>query len=339
MTLPHSLSTIILAAGKGTRMKSEKAKVLHELFFAPMIHHVLNALSPLKIEKNVVVVGHQRDKVMSALSDFSLEYTIQEDQLGTGHAALCAEDAVHGSDTVMILCGDTPLIQAETLAAMYDQHKHSDSVLTVMTTVLDDPSNYGRIITGNDGNVLSIIEEKDASSEVKEIKEINAGIYCVDSSFLFQALKEVGTDNKQGEVYLTDIVGIAVSKGNKVRNFINPFPEDILGVNSRVELAQADKELQMRYNRHLMLQGVTMYSPETILITPSVTIGRDSIIHSGVRITGNTTISENVVIEQGAILHSCSLEEGARIGANSYLSKVSITKDMYLAPFSQNTNI
>ena len=212
MTTTGNLSTIILAAGKGTRMKSEKAKVLHELFFAPMIHHVLNALTGLDRAKDVVIVGHQRDKVMASLENFDVEFSVQEEQLGTGHAVLAAENHLAGSgDAIMILCGDTPLIQTETLQAMYAHHQKSNTPLTVMTTHLTNPTNYGRIISDESGNVLSIVEEKDATDEEREITEINAGIYCADESFLFSALKEVGTNNSQGEVYLTDIVAIAVA--------------------------------------------------------------------------------------------------------------------------------
>ncbi len=333
MTPPASLATVILAAGKGTRMKSNKAKVLHELFFAPMIHHVMYALAPLEFAKHVVVVGHQRELVEKSLDNFTVNFVVQEEQLGTGHAVLCTEEALKVKNTtVMILCGDTPLIQTETLRSMFSQHQQTKSVITVMTTFLDNPTNYGRIITDADNNVLSIVEEKDASPEVKEIQEINAGIYCVDGEFLFDSLKQVGTENAQGEVYLTDIVSIAVSQGLKVRKYTNPSPMDVLGVNSRIELAEAHRELQLRFNRKKMLAGVTMYSPETILISPMVSIGQDTIVHEGVAITGNSTIGNSCTLEHGAIVRNCTLADDVHIGANSFLENCTLSKNQVIAP-------
>ncbi len=335
MTTSSPLSTIILAAGKGTRMKSEKAKVLHELFFAPMIHHVMHALAPVEFAQHVVVVGHQREKVIASLEDFTVTFVNQKEQLGTGHAVLCTEETLGGQDTtIMILCGDTPLIQTETLRSMYAQHLQSESILTVMTTILDNPSNYGRIITDSDNCVLSIVEEKDASQEVQEIQEINAGIYCVDGKFLFDSLKKVGTENAQGEVYLTDIVSIAVSQGHKVRKYTNPTPLDVLGVNSRIELAEAHGELQLRFNRQKMLEGVTMYNPESILIAPMVTIGQDTILHPGVQITGNTAIGSSCILENGAIVRNCILADNVLVGAYCYLENCSFTAGQVIAPHS-----
>ncbi|MFH0780563.1 MAG: NTP transferase domain-containing protein, partial [Pseudomonadota bacterium] len=203
MTSP-SLSIIILAAGKGTRMKSAKAKVLHEVFFAPMVQHVVNAVLPLNPTKTVVVVGHQGPAVEKALQSSDCQFVVQEHQLGTGHAVLAAERAIKDDNcTIMILCGDTPLITTETLSQMYTAHLRRGTTLTIMTTILDNPTNYGRIISGHAGNVLGIVEQKDASPEQLQIREVNAGIYCVDKTFLFSALLKVDTNNSQKEVYLT----------------------------------------------------------------------------------------------------------------------------------------
>ncbi len=335
MTQAPTLSTIILAAGKGTRMKSSKAKVLHELFFAPMIHHVMNALAPLKFTKHVVVVGHQRELVEKSLDNFTVEFVVQKEQLGTGHAVLCTKETLKDHDTtIMILCGDTPLIQTDTLRNMYAQHLQSGSILTVMTTFLDNPTNYGRIITDADNNVLSIVEEKDASPEVRGIQEINAGIYCVEGNFLYDSLKTIGTKNAQGEVYLTDIVSIAVSKRHTVRKYINPTPLDVLGVNSRIELAEAHSALQLRFNRQKMLDGVTMYNPESILIAPMVTIGQDTVIHGGVQIMGNSTIGASCILESGTIVRNCILADNVQIGANSFLENTTIEEGQEIPPHS-----
>jgi bifunctional UDP-N-acetylglucosamine pyrophosphorylase/glucosamine-1-phosphate N-acetyltransferase len=329
------LFAVILAAGKGTRMKSNRAKVLHEVFFAPMIHHVLTAVQDVQPVKSVVIVGHQREAVIQAVQGFASECVVQEEQLGTGHAVLCAEQAITDQEgVVMILCGDTPLIKAHTLQSMYRQHLDRSSVCTVMTTILADPTNYGRIISNDAGKVLAIIEEKDASPEQRKISEINAGIYCVNSRFLFDALRKVGTDNSQGEVYLTDIVSIAVSAGFNVDTFINPCAQDVLGVNSRIELALAHKEIQRRRNHQLMLQGVTMHDPDTTVICHTASVDRDSIIYPGVRISGKSCIGMSCLIEEGAILHNCTVADHVTIGAYSYLDGIRCTTRTVITPHS-----
>ena len=320
-------------------MKSDRAKVLHEIFFAPMIVHVLRTVQEVHPKKSVVIVGHQRQAVMQALTGFPVEFAIQEDQLGTGHAVLCAEEALQDQDgEVMILCGDTPLLKAESLCSMYRHHIEQASILTLMTTVLENPTNYGRIISDESGKVLAIVEEKDASEEQRRIKEINAGIYCVNSKFLFKTLKTVGTQNSQGEVYLTDIVSLAVTAGLTVEKFVNPCPQDILGVNSRVELAQAHKEIQRRRNRQLMLDGVTLHDPDTTAVSQSVSVGRDTVLQAGVRITGNSSIGTSCLVEAGALLHDCSLGDEVVIGAYSYLDGITCPAKSIIEPHSIRRN-
>jgi bifunctional UDP-N-acetylglucosamine pyrophosphorylase / glucosamine-1-phosphate N-acetyltransferase len=327
------LSLIILAAGKGTRMKSEKAKVLHQVFYAPMLHHVLTAVKPLGADKIVVIVGHQREDVEKSIAGFDVVPCVQEEQLGTGHAVLCAEQIIGSKEgTVMILCGDTPLIQTETLEQMYKQHLANGVSLTIMTTYLENPANYGRIIADNDGKVISIIEEKDATNEQKKNREINAGIYCVSADFLFRALKRVGTNNSQGEVYLTDIVSIAVEQKQLVEKYITSPSLNVLGVNSRIELAEAHKELQMRRNRQLMLDGITMYDPVTTSVAPEVKIGQDVILYPGVHITGHSVIGKNCTLETGVLLKDSMLGNNVTIGAYSYLEKSVIAAGEDVAP-------
>ena len=329
-----NISAVILAAGKGTRMKSDKAKVLHKLFFKPMLHHVLDTVGQAAIDHTAVIVGHQRQQVLDSLTGYSFTPVFQEEQLGTGHAVLCAEEACSSADLVMILCGDTPLIRSQTLQAMIGQHRETAAMLTLMTTLLDDPFGYGRIISDTDGHVLEIVEQKDATEEQRAIKEINAGIYLVDTEFLFSALKQVGTDNSQGEVYLTDIVAIADRQGHRVHKFIHSPAIDVLGVNSRVELAQAHAELQMRHNREIMLSGVTMYSPETILIDPKCTIGQDSFLEAGVQVTGKSTIGRRAHLETGTVLHKCRLGDDTVIGAHSVLHNCTIEGQEHIPPLT-----
>ncbi len=331
------LSLVVLAAGKGTRMKSTQAKVLHELFYAPMLHHVLKAISPLQPAKTVIVVGHQREAVEKSLLDFSVDTAFQKEQLGTGHAVLCTEPLLGNMQgTVMILCGDTPLIRPQTLKAMANAHTSNKAVLTVMTTILDNPTHYGRVICDSNNTILSIVEEKDASSEEKEIHEINAGIYCVDAKFLFSHLRSIGTNNSQGEVYLTDIVSLAVKEGHRVHKYINPLSQDILGVNSRVELAEAQRELQQRRNRALMLNGVGMISPETTLVSPQTRIDQDVTLHPGVQLSGDSTISSGCIIETGALLHNVHLATNCRIGAYSCLKGCSLLPETITPPHTSS---
>lgn len=317
MNTPN-ISAIILAAGKGTRMKSAKAKVLHELFFKPMLHHVLDTVAATGIEQPAVIVGHQREQVLASLREYRITPVIQEEQLGTGHAVLCAEPACHSAELIMILCGDTPLIRPETLQAMIRQHQEQAATLTLMTTELDNPFGYGRIISDASGHVLRIIEQKDADETQRAIREINAGIYLAEAGFLFSALRHVGTNNSQGEVYLTDIVGIAVKQGCRVGKFVHNPAIDVLGVNSRVELAQAHTELQMRRNRELMLAGVTVYSPETVLVSPESSIGQDTILHAGVQISGRCEIGAGALIGAHSVLHNCTVAAGEHIFSLTY---------------------
>lgn len=335
MNSNQQLSLIILAAGKGTRMKSDKAKVLHEVFCLPMVNHVLLAVAPLEAGRTIVIVGHQREAVEESLAPFNITAVTQHEQLGTGHAVAIAEPAVpEATDTVMILCGDTPLIRPETLKEMYRSHRESGAVLTVMTTLLDSPTNYGRILTGSNDRVLGIVEEKDATPQQKTIREINAGIYCVNRNFLFAALQQVGTDNSQGEVYLTDIVSIAVNNGKHVEKFISSHPQDVLGVNSRVELAQAHGELQHRRNVEIMLQGVTIQSPESVSISPAATIGRDSLIMSCAQVQGRSVIGNKCILRQGVILTNCIVGDNAEIGAYSVLQDCTIPENSIVSPHS-----
>lgn len=332
-----NISAVILAAGKGTRMKSAKAKVLHELFFKPMLHHVLDAVAAAGIAQTAVIVGHQREQVLASLHGYRITPVIQEEQLGTGHAVLCAEAACKSAGLVMILCGDTPLIRPETLQAMLRQHQERGAVLTLMTTELDSPFGYGRIISDASGQVLRIVEQKDADEAQRAIREINAGIYLAEAGFLFGALRQVGTDNSQGEVYLTDIVGIAVQQGCRAERFVHNPAVDVLGVNSRVELAQAHAELQLCRCRELMLSGVTIYSPETVLVAPGSRIGQDAIIHAGVQVSGRCAIAAGVLLETGTVLHDCTVGRNAVIGAHSVLRNCTVGEREQVPPLTCRT--
>jgi bifunctional UDP-N-acetylglucosamine pyrophosphorylase/glucosamine-1-phosphate N-acetyltransferase len=336
--MTESISCVVLAAGKGTRMKSNRAKVLHEVFFAPMIHHVLEAVHNQRFDHIIVVVGHQMERVQEALKEYTISFVVQEEQLGTGHAVLCARDQlVPVGGTVLILCGDTPLIRAATLARMLTEHRAQKALLTVMTTRLADPTNYGRIVCDAQGAVLKIVEEKDASPEQRQIDEINAGIYCADSTFLFEALQQVGSDNSQGEVYLTDIVELANRAGHRVNRFAGVDAEEVLGVNSRVELAAAHNCLQQRYNEELMLSGVTLVNPETVAIQKGVTIEPDTSIGPNVLITGQTRIGKGCQINANVVIRDSLLGDEVMVGPFSYLDNCRIETGQTLPPYSVKT--
>lgn len=310
------IKAIILAAGKGTRMKSDKAKVMHEVFFAPMVHHVLNAITPLGLQGAVVVTGHQAGAIEESLAGFDVAFARQEQQNGTAHAVLAAEDLFDDfKGTVLILCGDTPLVRAETLQAMLAAHAASEAILTVMTTRMADPANYGRIITDEQGDLLRIVEEKDATPAEREINEINAGIYCVAGAFLFKGLRGIGSDNRQGEFYLTDLIEIARADGLAVNRHICADPLEVLGVNSRVELADAHKALQLRRNYQLMMDGVTIIAPDSVDIGPGVELGADCEIGRNVIIAGQSVLGRGCVVGANTIIRDCRIGEGVEIGS------------------------
>lgn len=312
--MTDELYAIVLAAGKGTRMKSDLAKVLHPVFFKPMVCHVLEAIRGVGPEQTIVVTGHQAEQVEATIAPFAVSCVRQQEQLGTGHAVLSAEEQLAGKKGVaLILCGDTPLIQTATLRAMIKHHHLHQSTITVMTTVVEDPTNYGRIVANDHDVIERIVEEKDADAVERAIREINAGIYCVDLAFLFSALREVGTDNTQGEVYLTDIVAIAGRKGLAVTRFACDDPLEIVGVNSRVELARANGVMQQRRNQALMLAGVTMIDPASIFVAHGVSVGRDTEIHSHCVLAGETVIGQGCRLESFCKLTDCQISDKAVI--------------------------
>jgi len=241
----QKVSAIILAAGKGKRMKSDLAKVLHPLCGKPMLTYSVDAARALKVEKIVVIIGHQAGLVREAFKDEGLIFVEQREQLGTGHAVLQARDVFRSYDgTILILCGDVPMLSHSTIRTLLEVHILEKSVVTVLTTILDDPSGYGRVIKeGDKGEISRIVEEKDATPAEKKIREINTGIYCVESNFLFRAIGDIGNENIQKEYYLTDIVGIAWKKGFKTRSFITANSYEVMGINTPDDLKKASKRM------------------------------------------------------------------------------------------------
>ncbi len=240
-------STIILAAGKGTRMKSSLVKVLHPLCGKPMLTYPVAVAREVGSEKIVVIVGHQAELVKGNIKDKELIFVEQKEQLGTGHAVLQARDEFLDLDgTILILCGDVPLLMFSTLGALLVRHFSEDAEVTVLTTILADPFGYGRIVKGREGDVLKIVEERDATLEEKKIREINTGIYCVKSSFLFEAVGDIGNENVQGEYYLTDIIEIARKRGYIARSFMTNDPAEVMGINTPDDLERANRIIEGR---------------------------------------------------------------------------------------------
>ena len=325
------LKALILAAGKGTRMKSDLPKVIHLVNGVPMVQKILNELKKLNTEENILILGHKKEEILAKIKDVS--YVVQEEQLGTGHAIMQAKEVLKDYEgDVMILCGDTPLLKSETLEKMYNYHRENGCTTTVLTAIYDNPFGYGRIVKEN-GNVVGIVEEKEANDEIKKIKEVNAGVYCCNSKELFKALDRIDNNNEKGEYYLTDIIGIQVKDGKKVSSFVLEDSVEILGVNSKVELAQASKVLRERKNKELMEEGVILIDPATTYIEETVKIGKDTVIYPGVVLQGNTVIGENCEIIGNTRIIDSTLKNNIRI--ESSVIEESILEDkVTMGPFA-----
>lgn len=336
------LKTLILAAGKGTRMKSEMPKVIHKVNGVPMITKIIDTLSGLNPEENILILGHKKEEVLKVVGE-NCDYVLQTEQLGTGHAVIQAKEKLEGYDgDVMILCGDTPLLRESTLKSLYDYHKESGAVTTILTSIYENPFGYGRIVK-EDGLVKAIVEEKEASEEIKKIKEVNAGVYCFNSKELFKALDKIDNNNEKGEYYLTDVIGIQVSENKKVQSFILEDKMEILGVNSKVELTQAGKVLRDRKNRELMEEGVILIDPETTYVEESVKVGRDTVLYPGVVLQGKTVIGENCEIignsriidsvlgnnirVESSVIEESILEDGVTMGPFAHIRPKSLLKE------------
>jgi bifunctional UDP-N-acetylglucosamine pyrophosphorylase / glucosamine-1-phosphate N-acetyltransferase len=332
-----NISAIVLAAGMGTRMKSDLVKVMHRVAGAPMIAWPVGAAFEAGVERCVVVVGHQAEKVRESFGAAvdRISFALQSAPLGTGHAVRCALPELEpGAATVLILCGDTPLLTAATLKAMLKAHGDSGAAVTVMTAEFANPFGYGRIVKGSDGSISAITEEKDASPEERQIREVNAGVYCVERSFLEEAAAGLNNDNAQGEYYLTDVVRQATARGLKCLSFPVADAEEISGVNDRVQLAEAARVLRGRINRELMLSGVTMIDPQAVYIDRGVRVGRDTVIYPGASIVGDTVIGERCEIGQGALIRSCQIGDGVVVKAGSVMEESVVHEEAAIGPMA-----
>ncbi len=332
-----STSIAILAAGLGTRMRSKRAKVLHRAGGLALVEHVVAAAREIAAaERIVVVTGHQSADVEALLRPTGVSFVRQDPPLGTGHAlACCREKLETSSGMLMVLYGDTPLLSAATLQRLFETQERAGAAATLITTALDDPSGYGRVIADQHGNVEAIVEHKDCNAQQREVRTINSGIYCFRAELLWRHLSEVKPNPLSGEFYLTDMAAILRGHGHGVRALHINDPAELLGINTRVELAEADRILRQRKTNELMLAGVTIERPETVTVDPGVTAGMDTVIEPGVRLLGNTKIGEDCRIGAGAVIESSVLEDGVVIGPYTVITNSRLDAGANAGPFSR----
>jgi bifunctional UDP-N-acetylglucosamine pyrophosphorylase/glucosamine-1-phosphate N-acetyltransferase len=330
------VTVVILAAGLGTRMKSKLAKVLHCAGGMTLVEQVVQAATAITApESMVVVTGHQAERVEEVTAHTGVKYALQAEQKGTGHALICCRGTVPESGLLVVLYGDAPLITSATLRELIRRQAASNAAGTVLTAVVDDPYGYGRIIRDADGNVESIVEQKAATAEQAKVREINSGMYCFDAALLWKHIGELGTDNPAHEYYLTDIVEIFRRAGHKMAPMQLPSEEELLGINTRVELAGADRILRNRTVNRLMLEGVTIERPETVTIDAQVRIGCDTVIEPFTRILGSTVIGEDCRIGAYSIIESSRLADGVQVGAYTIIGTSVVDSGAIVGPYAR----
>lgn len=341
--MPHGerpLNIVILAAGSGTRMKSSRAKVLHRLAGRPLLAHVCETAFALSPEKVYVVIGHQAEDVKSAVtSEFGtgkFEFVVQEKQLGTGDAVSSASGFLSNTDsTVLVLSGDVPLIRGDTLRSLLNVHGSTGAACTILSVDLDQPFGYGRIIRDAESSFERIVEQKDATDEEREVREINAGIYCFDAPKLFDALTEVRNENSQGEYYLTDVPAIMKAKGELVAVYRHDNAVDVEGVNDRVQLAAMERLILDETIERLMKEnGVTFIDPRNSYISPQAVIGRDTVIFPNVTIEGETTVGKNCVIRSGTRLSNAKIGDAVEIRDNCLIIDSEVGDNCTVGPMA-----
>ena len=324
---------IILAAGKGTRMNSSKAKVLHALAGKTMVKHVLDAVSLAGVTRQIVVIGHQGEDVKRALGQEYI-YALQEEQLGTGHAVMQTREFWDNKfGTLLVLCGDTPLITSETVEKLIKEHRDNNAVCSVLTAQVPSPKGYGRIIRDNRGHVIAIIEEKDATEEQQKIEEINTGCYCFNQEYLKDALAQLNPANAQGEYYLTDVISYYQQQDLPVMGVTLKDYRELQGINNRLQLAEAEQLLRHRINNDLMLKGVTMVSPQNTFIDTNVKIGPDTVILPNTYLKGDITIGSNCEIGPETSISDSDVGDDVVIN-NSVVKESTIGNNCLIGPFS-----
>lgn len=328
-----NIFAVILAAGQGTRMKSKLYKVLHPVCGKPMVQHVVDHIQTLDVNRIVTVVGHGAEKVKQQLGAKS-EYVLQAEQLGTAHAVQQAETILGSEEgTTLVVCGDTPLIRPETMQALFEHHQAKNAKATILTAIAENPTGYGRILRGDNGQVEQIVEQKDASAEQQLVKEINTGTYCFDNKALFETLKLVKNDNAQGEYYLPDVIEILQKQGDVVEAYVTQDFEETLGVNDRVALSQAEALMRTRINEKHMRNGVTIINPEATYISTDAMIGRDTVIQPGSMIEGTTVIGEDCIIGPNTQIIDSRIGDRTTVHS-SVVRESAVAEETAIGPFA-----
>lgn len=329
----ENLKVVVLAAGQGTRMKSEVPKVLHRVFDKTMVDYVIEASYEAGASEVCVVVGHQSAMVKAVIKDKydNVSFAVQKEQLGTGHAVMQAKDFIQ-SGNILVLCGDTPLIKGETIKAICDVHESQGNDATVVSMIADNPTGYGRIIRNGDA-FSKIVEQKDANDEEKAVKEVNTGVYIFKAGALNKAFESLTNNNAQGEYYLTDTLEILLSAGKKIGGYAISDNDEIRGINDRVQLNEAEKIMQKRINEYHMRNGVTMRNPESVYIEDGVEIGNDTEICQNVTIKSGTKIGSDCVIGSGSMLDRAVIHDGVDV-LSSVILESEVDEGTHVGPFA-----
>ncbi|MCK5718573.1 MAG: bifunctional UDP-N-acetylglucosamine diphosphorylase/glucosamine-1-phosphate N-acetyltransferase GlmU [Thiomargarita sp.] len=328
-----NLSIIILAAGLGKRMQSNMPKVLHQLAEKPLVRHVVDAISPLEYDKLHIIYGHKGELVRESLSDVKINWAEQKQQLGTGHAVMQAMPAIPDDHLVLILCGDIPLIQTETLATLCSQANENN--LSMLTVQLDNPQGYGRIIRDENGQIQKIVEEKDTNSEQKQIKEVNAGIYAIPAVHLRRWLQTIDNNNSQGEYYLTDIIALAKQDKIAIQTTQAHNNYEVMGINDRIQLANLERYYQLQQANNLMLAGVSLADPNRLDVRGTIQAGRDISIDINVILAGTVILGNRVQIGANTIIRNTQIDDDVEILSNCVIENVIIGKQCRIGPFAR----
>ncbi len=330
------LQVCVLAAGRGKRMRSNKPKVLHKVLGRAMIDYILHTVESLRPGGIAVVTGHASDMVQAHVGQpQNLEWVIQEQQLGTGHAVRQCEEVISDVRDVLIVCGDTPLLRSETLAKLVSEHRDRDAVVTILTAEPDDPSGYGRVVRDAEKQVSWIVEEQDATDTQRLIREVSSGIYCVRYDVLFDLLHKLGNRNAQEEYYLPDIVPLALKDGRSVRAVCMPDAAEMMGVNDRAQLSMAEDILQAYIIHDWQRRGVTIEKPETVRIEATVSIGPDTVIQAGCYLMGSTHIGDACRVGPYAVLVDAWIDDQVEIFAFSHIHDANVAMGTKIGPFAR----
>jgi len=331
----NDLAIVVLAAGKGTRLKSSLAKVLHRAGGRTLVEQIVRACEPLKARKTVVVVGHQAEQVAAVVEPLGATTVLQQPQNGTGHAMQVAKRDLGRAKFALVLPGDAPLVRTETLKALVTAHRNGNAAATILSAVLADPAGYGRVVRKSETMVSAIVEESQLTDEQREINEINSAIYCFTLEKLWPALAQVKPNNKHRELYLTDAIAMLNAKGETVLAQVAPDSREVLGCNTRADLAEVDRIFRERKRAALMDDGVTIQLPETVLIDPEVSAGEDTVIEPGVQLLGKTKIGARCIIRTGSVLTDAILGDEVTVEPHCVVAQSRLDDRVIIGPFAR----